>query len=800
MNPSPKRRVASADLRRRALQTLVSRWTVQVVLVCLVVPFGCVSGGRALVGPEPGSTSTSVHAVPDTLGRPRIGLALSGGAARGLAHVGVLKALHEMRVPIDLVAGTSMGSIVGGLFALGYTPSDLEAAMRNIDWVDLFTDKPHRAQRSYRRKEDDRSDVLDFEFGIERGRLKLPRAFIAGQKLTFAFDAPALHTEGIDGFDQLAIPFRAVATDLRSGEMVVLERGNMVRALRASMSIPGFFSPIEVDDRLLIDGGAVRNLPIDVAQDMGADVIIAVDVSEGLDERTPKELASLLGLSFQLTTLIAKINTERVLPLADVVLRPELGDLSVLDFQRTDEAIRSGEDAVHRAAATLQPYALSPTAYAALMAQRRPLPRVEVVVESITLVNRSRIDDRAIVKRLHVRPGESLDFSSLRRDLVDIYDFGSLERVDFELRRPSTRAPSSNSGPSAEGNAGHPPASPDAMHRDLRLLLYEKTYAPTLLHVGLSIQSELRGRTRVQTLGRLTRVEMNRLGAEWRSDFRLGAENSVRSEWYQPLGFGRRWFTALETRYANSFQDLYRGETRTAEYGVQEARAHMDVGLQVGRVGEFRSGFFGGWAKTRLRAGSGFATDESAEGGWRARFALDRLNDGDFPSHGQAGHATLQLARTALGSETRYDHLEARVTHFDTWADQTFFVGLRGGSSLGTALPPHRAFLLGGFGSFSGLQQQERRGSVLASARLGTYRALVRDLDIVGTDVYVAAWLEAGNVWPDNRTVRFGDVLYSGTLALGADTLVGPVYLSYGRTHRGDDTIFLTVGRQVGLE
>ncbi len=738
--------------------------------------------------------ATSVDASHE---RPRIGLALSGGAARGLAHVGVLKALHEMRVPVDLVAGTSMGSIVGGLFALGLTPAEIESALQRMQWTDLFSDKPNRAERSYRRKEDDQSDILDFELGIESGKLKLPRAFVAGQKLAFAFETEALHTEGLVGFDELIVPFRAVATDLLSGEMVVLERGSLVRALRASMSIPGFFSPVEIEGRLLVDGGVVRNLPIDVARDMGADVVIAVDVSEDLGARGPDQLASLLGLSFQLTTLVVRVNTERVLPLADVVLRPALGDLSIIEFERVEEAVRLGEEATRRAADALRPFALGPEAYAALQTRRRPTPPTAVVVDSIVVENRTRVDTRAVLERLRAAPHDTLDFAQLRRDLIDIYDFGSLELVDFELRAPAGAAAEPQAQETSR-DAGSD--EPRPVRRDLHLFLTEKTYAPNILHVGVSMLSDLRGRTRVQALGRLTRVELNRRGAEWRNDFRLGAENSVRSEWYQPLEFGRRWFTAFEARYANTFQDLYRGETRSAEYGIQEALARIDLGLQVGRIGELRSGFFGGWVKTSLRAGAGFPTDESAQGGWRARFALDRVDNADFPRRGQMGEFELRLARRALGSETRYDRFVARVSHFHTWDTNTVFVAAHGGTSLGTALPPHREFVLGGFGSLSGLQQQERRGNVLATARVGAYRALVRDLDIVGTDIYGAAWAEAGNVWPDHDSLRFADVLYTGTVALGADTLFGPVYFSYGRTHQGDDTIFLTVGRQIGLD
>lgn len=804
MNQPKRKRFTRVGVCAFAGVALGVRWGASLTLLGAVLSCG--------VG-WPGA-SAEAFAVGDTLRaaspgiderRPRIGLALSGGAARGLAHVGVLTALDELRIPIDFVAGTSMGAIVGGLFALGETPTALEAAIRDVDWSDLFSDRPNRTQRSFRRKEDNRANLLDFEFGIESGKLKLPRSLVAGQKLTFAFESPALHTAGFSSFDSLTVPFRAVATDLRSAEMVVFDRGSLVRALRASMSVPGFFSPVEANGRLLVDGGIVRNLPIDVVRDMGADIVIAVDVAEEPGERSREDLASLLGLSFQLTTLVVDINTEPVLPLANVVLRPELGDLTAIDFERGDQAIRTGEQAVREATDALREYALSDEEYAAFLAGRRRVPNVQVIVESIELDNRSRIDDRAILARLSVQPGETLELARLRRDLADIYDLGSLELVDFELPRPSVenRFGTTTSRSDTMADPAHEQPGRTVLpseSRTLRLLLNEKTYAPNLLRLGVSLSSELRGRARFQALGRLTRVEMNRWGAEWRTDFLLGAANGVNTEWYQPLEFRRRWFMALDASYTNSFQDLYREDERVAEYDIQEALGRFDLGMQLTRIGEIRAGLFSGWAKTTLRTGAGFPVDEGGQGGWRARFAFDRLNDGDFPQRGQNGSVEIELSQRALGASRRYDRLQAEANHFSTWGENTFFAGAQGGSSLGTDLPPHKEFVLGGFASLSGLRQDERRGDVFATARLGYYRAFRRDVDIVGTDLFGAAWFEAGNIWKDNRAVRIEDLLYTGTVAVGADTILGPVYLGYGRTHEGADSVFITVGRQVTLD
>lgn len=219
------------------------------------------------------------------LNRPKVGLVLSGGGARGAAHVGVLKVLEKQHVIVDCIAGTSMGAVVGGLYASGLSPEDIEKELESIDWKDIFSDAPNRQELPFRRKKDAQKYLTGVEIGVKNGKIALPKGLIAGQKLGFLLKSLTLHTTDIDEFDHLPIPFRAIAADIETGEMVVLSRGNFAEALRASMSIPGVFSPVEIDGRLLVDGGIARNLPVDVVKQMGADVVIAVDIGSTLSKR-----------------------------------------------------------------------------------------------------------------------------------------------------------------------------------------------------------------------------------------------------------------------------------------------------------------------------------------------------------------------------------------------------------------------------------------------------------------------------------------------------------------------------------
>ena len=246
--------------------------------------------------------ASTVGVAAETADRARVGLVLSGGGALGSAHIGVLKVLEELRVPVDCVAGTSIGAIVGGIYAAGYTPQEIEDVMLAIRWSDLLDDRPDRRRVPYRRKQDDLTFLTRLEVGFNHGRFQLPSALVEGQKLNFLLQALTIHTVGLDSFDDLPVPFRAIATDLETGDEVVLDRGDLAHAIRASMAVPGVFSPVEIGGRLLVDGGLVNNLPVDQGRAMGADVVIAVDVGDPL--RTRKRLVSLADVTRQVLRMV----------------------------------------------------------------------------------------------------------------------------------------------------------------------------------------------------------------------------------------------------------------------------------------------------------------------------------------------------------------------------------------------------------------------------------------------------------------------------------------------------------------
>ena len=308
---------------------------------------------------------------PAAAARPRIGLVLGGGGARGAAHVGVLKVLQELRIPIDYVAGTSMGSVVGGLYASGMNAEEIEREIRAMDWDDLFLDDPAREDRTFRRKRDDDLYAFKAKIGVSEGKIKIPLAYIRGQKFDLMLNRLTLPVVGIDDFDRLPVPFRAVATDLETGKEVVLGKGNLARSIRASLAVPAAFDPVEIDGRLLVDGGLANNVPVSVARSMGADVFIVVDVGSGLFKRD--EIHNALDVTAQLANFLFTLNAEQQLATlgpSDVLILPPLGDLSGGDFEHAADAIPIGESAAREASDALRRYSVSEEDYARYLASR----------------------------------------------------------------------------------------------------------------------------------------------------------------------------------------------------------------------------------------------------------------------------------------------------------------------------------------------------------------------------------------------------------------------------------------------
>ncbi len=350
--------------------------------------------------------ASTVASAAEPIERPKVGLVLSGGGALGIAHVGVLKVLEELRVPVHCVAGNSMGAIIGGTFAAGYTPQEIEDVLLAIRWSDLLDDRPDRRRVPFRRKQDDLTFLSRVEVGFNHGRFQLPSALVEGQKLNFLLQALTIHTVGLESFDDLPVPFRAVATDLETGEEVILDHGDLALAIRASMAVPGVFSPVEINGQLLVDGGLVNNLPVDQGRALGADVVIAVDVGEPL--RTREQLESLSGVTRQVLRMMTARNVARQTPDADLVIHPAVEEFATSDFNKAEEMIVRGEQAARRVAEELRRFAVSDDEYARYKERFQIRDLSEPTVTSIQVASESRTDPKLVLREVRTRPGDLL--------------------------------------------------------------------------------------------------------------------------------------------------------------------------------------------------------------------------------------------------------------------------------------------------------------------------------------------------------------------------------------------------------
>ena len=498
---------------------------------------------------------------------PRIGLALSGGGARGIAHVGVLKVLEEMRIPISCVTGTSMGAIVGGTYAAGRTPQDMEKRVVAADWETIFRDEPPRKEIAVRRKVEDYFTLFKPEFGVKDG-LALPKGLIAGVSIETFFRELSTPAFGVGDFSKLPIPFRAMATDIETGESVVLDKGSLAQAMRASMSVPGAIAPVEIDGRLLVDGGIANNLPIDEARKLCGEVIIAVNISTPPLKRD--EITSALTVTTQLINFLGKQTVDqqiRSLGPNDVLISPDLGNISAGSFDRSKDAIRIGEEATRALAGKLARYSVSPEQYAALRSHQVATSKALGSVDEIRVEGLKRTNPAVAQALVESKPGEPLTEEKLGADLRRVYGTGDYESISYRIVGGET-------GP-----------------RALVIEPVEKSWGPDYLRFGLGLASDFAGDNQFNLLVQYRKSWLNRLGAEWTTQVQIGQDTHLATEFYQPLNEAGKWFVAPSAYIGQQTRGVFVGEDKVADYRVSVTQGGLDGGAVLGTWGQLRAGY-----------------------------------------------------------------------------------------------------------------------------------------------------------------------------------------------------------------
>ncbi len=723
----------------------------------------------AAAGATPAVAGSAATADQETApSSPRIGLVLSGGGARGAAHVGVLKVLEEYGVPVHAIAGTSMGAIVGGLYAAGWTPGEIEEQLEAVDWPLMFTDRLPRGSLSFRRKTENRTFLTQFELSVDGDGVHLPAGLVAGHNVSVRLERLLLPAADVADFDSLAVPLRLTATDIETGELVVFDFGDLSTAVRASMSLPAIFAPVEHEGRKLVDGGVVRNLPVDVVRAMGVDRLIVVDVGTPLTGQGGIE--TLVDVSEQLSRLMTDANSaaqyEGLGP-GDVVIRPALDGMTIMEFHRWDEAVARGEVAARSAASRLRPLAAQGAAHAARLAARRQRMRAPRVIDSIHVVsNGGEIDERLLRHEMRTEPGQAVDPGLLEDDLLRMSSLRLFQQIDVCVEK---------------GDTGHPAT--------LVVEAWRKERAPNSLRFGLSLVDDFRdGRSGYRFLTNLWLGRVNRLGGEARLDVQFGEPRVGALELYQPLAFNGHLFTqvGVDHRVSDGFLML---DGNSARYRTAGERVWGEAGLHVSNLAELRVGLLRGRVDADPVDPARSHLDEDY-GGYTATLTLDYLDDAAFPRRGGLARVSWMGFRAELGTEAPYDRVEAVFTQAIPAGRRAFIAGISVGAR-STAVPPHDPARLGGLFRLSNREIDELVGRYAAVARLIYLHRLE------GGRVHLGASLEAGNVWQQWSAIRGDDLLYAGSLLVGVRTLVGPVYLAVGLGEAGSPRAYASIGRRI---
>jgi len=702
----------------------------------------------------------------------RIGLALSGGGARGGAHVGVLRALYELRIPIDYIAGTSMGSIIGGLYASGLSEDELEEAITTTDWQAMFSEVPPRTERTFRRKRDDDLFLVKAHLGYNDGEIQLPFGLIQGQHMDLILNRFMIPVSAVRDFDRLAIPFRAIATDIVTGDAVVLGRGNLAHAIRASLSVPAIIAPIEIDGRLLVDGGIAMNLPVEVVRAMGADVIIAVDISTPLAAR--EEITSALDITGQLSGFLTRRGTEAQIAQLrddDILIVPELGELGAGDFDRIEETILLGYEATMMAAAELRRLALDAAEYGAHR-EARPDPRDETlpVIEFVRLNNHTRLADETILSRMgSLETGGPLDIAATEDAIGGAYGLQLFQNVRYEVVTDD------------EGTG-------------LEITVDERSWGPNYLQVGVEYSGKLDGASIFNLAASYLRTEVNEKGGEWRSAVKLGDEPGAFSEFYQPLGARSMFFFNPRLSIESPIINLFENHERIAEFQAPQALLSLDAGREIGVWGEWRAGLLSGTGNLELRVGETTTPPDSRfrRGEFFTRFTVDTIDDVNFPREGASGSIEWRGSRTSLGADQDYDHIILDSVIAKSWGRHTLAGSLRFQSTRSGTTPVQGLFRLGGFFNLSGYYENELSGQHVGRV-LGTYYQRIGEF--AGLSAYVGFTAELGNAWDARSDITLDNSVAAGSVWMGVDTPIGPVYVAYGNAEGGLGTIYLSAGK-----
>jgi NTE family protein len=712
-------------------------------------------------------------AAQDT-GRPRIGLVLAGGGAKGGAHVGVLKVLEQMHVPIDCIAGTSMGALVGGGYASGIPAAELETFLINIEWNKVVGSEGRRDLEPVEQKRAGATYSNEFELGITSSGITTPGGLINTSNVEDLLRTYVASARLETDFDNLPIPYRAIATDMVSGNMVVLDHGDLATAMRASMAIPGAFAPVLVDNQVLSDGGLVRNIPIDVARELCADVVIVVNLVEpAADPAKLHSATQLLSRTMDVMIYANETLQLQTLRAGDVLINIEMGTIGTADFQRVPETIPLGEAATRAVADELARYAVPEAQYSAWRTSVTESQRIEARLADVRFEGLKRVNPEYLAARDRVQAGDVVDTTAISREAQRMSALQDFDSVGYRL----------------DGD----PQSPT-----LTWLPREKSYGPDYLKVDLGLYVSQDGDLTFSLYGRHARTWLNELGAEWRNEVQVGGESFLATSFFQPLDAAHRFFVEPKLSFSRSIEDVFSDDERVARFDFEDVAGLLDFGVNMGPYAQARIGYVYDSRKVSVEIGSPLIPETSPiDAGVLVSAQYDSRDTAFNPTRGLAVALEYMHSDEGLGADRDWDRAEIGVGMAVPLRHDVLWVTLAGGSNLRDDLPADRAFPLGGPGSFPGLEIGELR--VDGYWTIGSsYLWKVADvMPIRNLALYAGVRLAAGVVYDRIDNVDDGEI-YGGSVFLTGRTLAGPLTVGIGATSTDSFSLWLSVGRPVG--
>jgi NTE family protein len=708
--------------------------------------------------------------------RPRVALVLSGGGARGLAHVGVLQVLEQLKVPVDCVVGTSMGALVGGAYAAGVEPQVMRNLLQTTDIDALFVDAPPRSQIPQRVKRYDYKPLFDITLGFNGGKVQLPFGASAGYKVELFLRelvGPGASVANMD-FDDLPTPYRAVATDLETGEMKVFDEGDLPLVMRASMSLPAILAPIRIDGRAYVDGGLVRNLPVDVARSVCGDVIIAVNLGTPL--KRLEDVRSVIGIAGQSMNLLTEQNVERSLAElteADVLIEPVLEGFSSSDFRASKQIVERGREAAQQNAQGLARFAVDEDSYARWLADRQSRRFPDPYIAQIEIKENQRFGADAIERDLEVEPGDDFSYEELHRDLARLYGRGDFSYLGYSVLS-------------------------DADGDSVLIEAEAKPWGPGYLKFGFDVRSDFESPTQANLAASYRRTWVNSVGAEWRVDGQIGYDSFLGTEFLQPLQVRDGVFVGPYALGRRTYTQFYSEELRLGQLRVGTVTGGLDLGL-TGSPGELRLGPFVSSVRTQPEFGvvsPVLPRVDVTQVGLNVAANLDHLDSVTFPRSGWFAGVKLRATDENWGSDDEFSVAEVLLRGVKSFGKNSFALLVEWGERTSGDLPAYELFELGGPGKLSGLFLDQLTGSRYNLGTLTSYRRIGDMPTQIGRGIYAGLTLEGGRI-NDPLMKDPWDWISAASVFWGTDTILGAISIGYGYSSLGQGSAYLIIGQRL---